>query len=207
MWELAHKEGWALKNWCFQTVVLEETLESPLDCKEIKPVSPKGNQPWVLIGRTVAEAEVPILWPPDVKSWFIGKDPDAGKDWRQEEKGVTKDQIVGWHHWLNWHEFEQTQRDSEEQRAGCAAVHGVTKSQTGWLSDWTRVQLCSSACGYPLSQYYLLKKFSFPYGMVSTLLSRIMWPYMWGFISRLSSLFLHILSFCQCQTVVIIVAL
>ena len=96
----------------------------------------------------------------------------------------------------------------KNREAWCAAVHGVTKSQTVWLSDWTtRVQLCSFACGYPVSQYYLLKKFSFPYGVVSTPLSRIMWPYMWGFISRLSSLFLHILSFCQCQTVVIIVAL
>ena len=125
MWELAHKEGWVLKNWSFRTVVLEETLESPLDCKEIKPVSPKGSQPWVLIGRTVAEAEVPILWIPDVKSWLIGKDPDAGENWGQEEKGVTKDQIVGWLHWLNGLEFEQTQRDSEGQRSlACCSSWG-----------------------------------------------------------------------------------
>ena len=102
---LDYKEGWAPKNWCFQTVVLEKTLESPLDCKEIKPVNPKGDQPWIFIGRTDAEAEVPILWLLDVKSWIIGKDPDAGKDWRQEEKGTTEDEMVGWHHWVNGHEF------------------------------------------------------------------------------------------------------
>jgi len=106
MWELDHKEDWVWKNWCFWTVVLEKTLESPLDCKEIKPVHPKGDQSWVFIGRTDVEAETPILWPPDAKSWLIEKDPDAGKDWGQE-KGTTEDEIVGWHHWLDGHEFEQ----------------------------------------------------------------------------------------------------
>ena len=105
MWELDHKESWLPKNWCFWTVVLEKTLESPLDCKEIQPVYPKGDQSWVFIGRTDAEAETPILWPPDVKSWVTGKDPDAGKVWRQEEKGMTEDEMVGWHHRLNGHEF------------------------------------------------------------------------------------------------------
>ena len=100
MWELDHKESWSPKNWCFWTVVLEKTLESPLDCKEIQPVHPKGNQSWVFIGRTDAEAEAPQLWPFDVKNWLTGKDPDAGKDWRQEEKGMTEDEMVGWHHWL-----------------------------------------------------------------------------------------------------------
>ena len=95
MWELDHKEGWVLKNWCFQTVVLEKTLESPWDCKEISPVHPKGNKPWIFIGRTDAEAEAPILWPPDMKSWLTGKDPDAEKDWGQEEKRVTEDEMVG----------------------------------------------------------------------------------------------------------------
>ena len=103
MWELDHKESWALKNWCFWTVVLEKTLESPLDCKEIQLVSPKGNQSWIFIGRTDSEAETPILWPPDVKNWLIGKDPDVGKDWRQEEKGMTEDEMVWWHHWLDGH--------------------------------------------------------------------------------------------------------
>ena len=107
MWELDHKESWSPKNCCFWTVVLEKTLESPLDCKEIQPVNPKGNRSRILIERTDAEAETPILWPPDVKNWLIGKDPDAGKDWRQEEKGTTEDEMAGWHHWLDGHEFEQ----------------------------------------------------------------------------------------------------
>ena len=94
MWELGHKESWVWNNWCFWTVVLEKTLESPLDCKEIQPIHPKGNQSWIFIGRTDAEAETPILWPPDVKNWLIGKDTDAGKDWRQEEKGMTEDEMV-----------------------------------------------------------------------------------------------------------------
>ena len=108
MWGLDHKESWALKNWCFWTVVLEKTLENLLDSKEIKPVNPKGNQSWIFIGRTDAKAETPIFWPPDVKNWLIRKDPDAGKDWRLEEKGATEDETVGWHHWLDGHEFEQT---------------------------------------------------------------------------------------------------
>ena len=107
IWELNHKESWALKDWCFWAVVLEKTLESPLDCKEIKPVNPKGNQSWIFIGRTDAEAETPILWPPNAKNCLIGKEFDAGKDWRQEEKGTIEDEMIGWHHWLNGHEFEQ----------------------------------------------------------------------------------------------------
>ena len=106
MWELDCEESWAPKNWCFWTVVLEKTLESPLDCKEIQPVHPKGNQPWIFIGRTDVEAETPILWPPDVKNWLIWNDPDAGKDWKQEEKVMTQDEMVGWHHWLNGCESE-----------------------------------------------------------------------------------------------------
>ena len=105
MWELDYKENWVLKNWCFWTVVLEKTLESPLDCKEIQPVHPKGGQSWVFIGRIDVEAETPILRPPDVKNWLTGKDPDAGKDWGQKEKGTTEDEMVGWHHRLNGHGF------------------------------------------------------------------------------------------------------
>ena len=105
MWELDHKKGWAPKNWCFWTVVLEKTPESPLDSKEIQPVHPKEDQSWVFIGRTDAEAETPVLWPPHVKSWLIWKDPDAGKDWGQEEKGMTEDGMVGWHHQLKGHAF------------------------------------------------------------------------------------------------------
>ena len=109
------KEGWALKNWCFPTVVLEETLESPLDGKEIKPVHPEGNQPWIVIGRTNTEAEAPILGPPDAKDWLMGKDSEAEKDWRQEVRGTIEDEMAGWHHRLNGHEFEQTPGDGEGQ--------------------------------------------------------------------------------------------
>ena len=115
MWELDHTEGWAPKNWCFLIVVLEKTLESPLDCKEMKPVNPKRDQPWIFIGRTDAEAEAPILWPPAVKSWLIRKDPDAGKNWGQEEKGMTEDKTVRWHHKFSRHELEQTPGNSEGQ--------------------------------------------------------------------------------------------
>ena len=107
MSELDHKESWAWKNWCFWTVMLEKTLESPLECKETKPVNPKRNQSWIFIGRTDAKVETPILWPPDVKNWLTGKDTDAGKDWMQEEKRTTEDEMVGWHHWLDGHGFEQ----------------------------------------------------------------------------------------------------
>ena len=124
MWEFDHKEGWALKNWCFQIVVLEKTLESPLDCK-IKPVKPKGNQSWIFIGRTDAEAEALILWPPDAKSWLTGKDPDAGKDWRGE-KGMTEDEMVGWHHQLDGHEFEWAPGDGEGQV--CCSPQGRKES-------------------------------------------------------------------------------
>ena len=103
MWVLDNKEGWVLKNWCFRTVVLEKTIESPLDSKEIKPINPKGNQSWIFTGRTDIEAETPVLWPSDVKNWLIRKDADAGKDWRREEKEMTEDEMVGWHHWLNGH--------------------------------------------------------------------------------------------------------
>ena len=107
MWELDHKKGWVPKNWFFWIVVLENTPESPLDCEEIQAVNPKGNQPWIFIGRTDAEGEAPILWPPDMKNWLIGKDPDAGTDWRPQEKVPTEDETVGWHHWLDGVEFEQ----------------------------------------------------------------------------------------------------
>jgi len=106
MWELDYEKSWALKNWCFWTMVLEKTLKSPLDSKEIQSVHSKGKQSWIFIGRTDAEAETAILWLPDVKNWLIWKDPDAGKDWRREEKRMTEDETVGWHHWLNGHEFE-----------------------------------------------------------------------------------------------------
>ena len=126
MWALDHKEGWVPKNWCVWTVVLEKTLQSPLGCKEIQPVNPKGNQSWIFIGKTEAEGEAPILWPPDVKNWLIWKDPDAGKDWWWEEKGTTEDEKFGWHHQLNSLEFELVM----DREACCAAVQGVIKSRT-----------------------------------------------------------------------------
>ena len=131
MWELDHKESWAPKNWCFWTVVLEKTLESPLDCKEIQTVHPKGNQSWIFIGKTDAEAEIPIFWPPDAKNWLIWKDPDAGKDGRQKEKGATEDEMVGWHPWINGHKFKQTLGDSEGQRSlACCNPWGHKESGT-----------------------------------------------------------------------------
>ena len=137
MWELYDKEGWAPKNWCFWIVVLEKTLESPVDIMEIKAVNPKGNKPWIFIGRIDAEAEAPILWPPDVKNWLTGKYLDAGKDWRQEEKEMTEDEMVGWHHQLNGHEFEQTPGNGDGQGSlfccspwGCRVRHDwVTEQQ------------------------------------------------------------------------------
>ena len=134
MWELDHKEGWVPKNWCFRTVVLEKTLWNPPDCKETKPVYPKGNQLCILSGNTDAEAESPILWTPDTKSWLIGKDPDAGKDWRQE-KGTTEDNMIGWYHWFNGHEFEQTLGDGKGQgNLLCCSPWGHKESDmTEWL--------------------------------------------------------------------------
>ena len=135
MWKLNYKESSVTNNWCFWTVVLEKTLESPLDCQEIKPVHPKGNQSRIFIGKTDAEAETPILWPTNAKNWLIGKDRDAGKHWRHEEKGTTEDEMVECHHWCSGHEFEQSPEVGDEQEAWHAAVHGVIKSRT-WLSDW-----------------------------------------------------------------------
>ena len=139
MWELDYKESWAPKNWCFWTVVLEETLESPLDCKEIQSVHPKGNQSWIFIGRTNAEAEISILWPPDAKNWLVWKDPDTGKDWGQEEKGTTEDEMVGWHHRLYGHEFEQTLGVGDGQ--GSLACMGLQRVRHDWATElnWTEL--------------------------------------------------------------------
>ena len=173
MWELDHKEGWALKNWCFQTVVLEKTLESLLDYKEIKPVNLEGNQLWILIGKTStsawdAKAEAPILWPPDAKSWLIGKDPDAGKDWRQEEKRV--DEMVGWHHRLSGYEFEQTQGDGEGQGslACCRPWDRKELDTTQWLNNnkylnilyfWCYCKWCClTAFQIPIFQCWYIQK-------------------------------------------------
>ena len=137
MWELDYKESWVPKNWCFWTMVLEKTLESPLDCKEIKLVNTKGDQSWTFIGRTDAEAEAPILRPPDMKIWLIGKDPGAGKDWRQEEKGMTEDAMIGWHHQLDGHEFEQAPGVDEGQRSlVCYSPWGCKESDMTERLNW-----------------------------------------------------------------------
>ena len=137
MWELGYKESWTLKNWCFCTTVLKRTLESPLDCKEIQPVHPKGDKSWVFIGRTHVEAETPIFWPPDAKSWLILEDPDAGKDWGQEEKGPTEDEIVGWHHRLSGHGFGWTPGVGDGQGGlACCSSWGRGKSDMTQGLNW-----------------------------------------------------------------------
>ena len=150
MWELDYKESWLPKNWCFWTVVLETTLENPLDWKEIQPVNPEGNQSWIFIGRTDSEAETPIVWPPAVKNWFTGKDPDAGKDWGHEEKGATENEMVGWHHRLNGHEFEQAPGvgDGQGGLAYCSPRGHKESDMTEWL-NWSEPRakpLCILRC-------------------------------------------------------------
>ena len=136
MWKLDYEEGWAPKNWCFWTVVLEKTLETPLDCKEIQPFHPKGDQSWVFFGRNDAEAETPILWPPHAKSWLIGKDSDAGRDWGQEEKGMTEYEMAGWHHQLDGHEFGWTPEagDGQGGLACCSSWGHKESDMTEWLN-------------------------------------------------------------------------
>ena len=140
MWELDCEESWVPKNWCFWTVVLKKTLESPLDCKEIQTVHPKGDQSWVFIGKTDAEAKTPVLWPPDAKSWLIGKDSDSGRDWGQEEKGTTEDEMAGWHHQLDGHEFGWTLGVGDGQGGlACCSSWGHKESDTTARLNWTEV--------------------------------------------------------------------
>ena len=148
IWKLDYKESWVPKNWCFWTVVMDRTLESHLDCKEIQPVHPKGNQSWIFIGRTDAEAETSILWPHDVKNWLFGKDPDAGKDWRQGEKGTTEAETVGQHHQLDGHEFEQAPGvgDGQGRLACCSPWGHKVSDMTEWL-NWPRAHPLAVSCG------------------------------------------------------------
>ena len=155
--ELDCEESWAPKNWCFWTVVLEKTLESPLDCKEVQPVHSKGDQSWVFIGRTNVEAETPMLWPPDAKSWLIWKDPDTWRDWGQEEKGMTEDKMVGWHHWLNGHGFGWTPGVGDRQGGlACCSSWGHKESDT---TEWNELNWTKSfllfLCFLPLEWYHL----------------------------------------------------
>ena len=171
MWQLDYNESWAQKNWCFGTVVLENTPESPLDCKEIKSVNPKGNQSWIFIGGTDIEAETPILWLPNAKNWLIWKDPDARKDWKQEEKGMTEDEKVGWHHRLDGHEFEQAPGvgDGQGSLAGCSPWGRKVSDTTEWLNwtelNWTElyVYVDPNLLIYPFPQHFLFgnRKFDF----------------------------------------------
>ena len=142
MWELDYKESWVQENWCFWTVVLEKTHESLLDCKEIQPVHPKGDQSWVFIGRTDVEAETLILWPPNAKSWLIWKDPDAGKDWEQEKKGITKDEMVGWYHRLNGHGFGWTPGVGDGLGGlACCGSRGRKELDTTERLNWTELNI------------------------------------------------------------------
>ena len=164
MQELDCEESWAPKNWCFWTLLLEKTLESLLDCKEIQPVHPKGDQSWVFIGRTEAEAEIPILWPPDVKNWLIGKDPDAGRDWGQEEKGTTEDEMVGWHHRLNGHGFGWTLGVGDRQGGlVCCDSWGHKELDTTELNDWLRGYFAILRCFRAAQLYnWHFRKWAFP---------------------------------------------
>ena len=154
MWELDCEGSWAPKNWCFSTVVLEKTLESPLDCKEVQPVHSKRDQSWVFIGRTDAKAETPVLWPPDEKSWLIGKDFDAGRDWGQEEKGTTEDEMAGWHHRLYGHEFEWTPGVGDGQGGlACCDSWGRKESDTTERLNWTDSQSTNDVVTVPGEQW------------------------------------------------------
>jgi len=156
MWELDYKESWGPKNWCFWTVVLEKTLESPLDCKKIQLVNPKGDQSWVFIGRMNIEAETPILWPPDAKSWLIWKDPDAGKYWGQEENGMTEDEMVGWHHWLNEHEFGWTLGAGDGQGdLVCCSSWRHKESDTTEQLNWSELNWCHDLSFWRIRCRYL----------------------------------------------------
>ena len=164
MWELDYKESWAPKNWSFWTVVLEKTLERPLDCKEVLPVHPKGNQSWVFIGRTDVEAETPILWPPNVKSWLICKDHDGGKDWGQEEKGMTEDEMVGWHYWLDGHWFGWTPGVGDGQGGlECCDSRGGKVSDTTEQLNWSeplKSRASSFLCGKVNHEFSVINRYT-----------------------------------------------
>ena len=169
MWELDCEESWVLKNWCFWTVVLEKTLESPLDCKEIQPVHSEGDQPCDFFGRNDAKAETPVLWPPYVKSWLTGKDSDAGRDWGQEEKGTTEDEMAGWHHWLDGRGSEWTRGVGDGQGGLVCCDSWVVNSGTQ-LSDWTELNLVQGELSQAIKWLtWILKKGRFPSKYIDSL--------------------------------------
>ena len=156
MWELDYKESWELKNWCFWTMVLEKTLESPLDCKEIQPVHSEGDQPWISLEGMMLKLKLPILWPPHAKSWLIGKDPDAGRDWGQEEKGTTEDEIVGWHHWLSGHGFGWNLGVGDGQGGlVCCGSWGCKESDMNEWLNWTEQPIFSCLLAILIELYCL----------------------------------------------------
>ena len=166
-WELDCEEGWAPKNWCFWTVMLEKTLENPLDCKEVQPVHSEGDQPWDFFGRTDAKAETPVLWPPHVKSWLIGKDSDAGRDWEQEEKGKTEDEMAGWHHWLNGRESQWTPGIGDGQGGlACCDSWGRKESYMTERLNWTENVLYDRHWRYCTESRYVWESF----------MVRVKWP-------------------------------
>ena len=185
MWELDCEESWVPKNWCFWTVVLENTPESPLDFKEIQPVHPKGDQSWVFIGRTDAEAETLILWPPHVKSWLIGKDPDGGRDWEQEEKRTTEDEMAGWHHQLDGHEFEWTLGIGDGQGGlACCNSWGRKESDMTEQLNWI-ISLSWASLHVPISHLYVF------FRKMSIHLLRIFWLDYLFFVIKLYKLFVY----------------
>ena len=188
MWELDCEEGWAPKNWCFWTVVLEKSLESSLDCKEIQSVHSQGDQPWDFFGRNDAKAETPVLWPAHVKTWLIGKDSDAGRDWGQEEKGTTEDEMAGWHHWLDGHEFESTPRVGDGQGGlACCNSWGRKELDMTERLNWTE-QVVGRAIKF-LSKKYIYKTIT----CVFYPATEISLPcYLWGFIQKSFSLNIYI---------------
>ena len=174
MWELDCEKGWALKNWWFWTVVLEKTLESPLDCKEIQPVHSEGDHPWNFFGRNDAKAETPVLWPPHAKSWLIGKEYSAGRDWGQEEKGTTEDEMAGWHHWLDGHESEWTPGVGDGQGGlACCDSWGRKESDTTEWLIWCDL-ICGASRKEPTCQYRRHKKRKF-----DPWVRKILWKSKW----------------------------
>ena len=212
MWELDYKEGWALKNWCFWTVVLEKTLESLLDCKEIQPVHPKGDQSWVFFGGTDVEAEAPILRPPDEKSWLIWKDPVAGKDWEQEEKGMTEGEMVGWHHWLDGHGFGWTLGVGDGQGGlACCCSWGRKESDTTEQLNWNELNRVNEFINWQLFTTWLKQENYLTYNWGKSLLLNLdgskISKWSWREFEKAFKILVHMFSKSQLQMAFLLVHL